>query len=434
MYKTEQLIFSNGERYPMLVDEQGIPHFWLTLFVTSQLRTVIKQNTITSYISDIRHFFLWEETQKRNILNEFYNQKLLSDSDIRKIRDHCLLKTESVKKWYETKNVRNVRKLSDKFPSSPRTLARVSGDHAGNRLVRIAEYLDFTGRVLLRNRPNVADINEKITDMKTRLVANKPKGRSSNIQTDPDQKAPPPKVFEQLLKMVQIDSPNNPYKNSTIRPRNALMFNIMDTTGIRSSELLALKVFDIDYHLNLIKIVRRHDDPDDKRPFQPVAKTQERDIPVPPELIKQILDYISDNRAKVNGANKHPFLFVTHQRGLAEGNPLSNSGCRKVLEVAKAINDELFDEVTRHGFRHNFNYRLSKAFDRRNERAKTDKSIKPISEREQNQTRMYLNGWTSEKTAETYNVRYIKEIASKVMLEDMNRQTMMLGGNKKNGE
>ena len=40
MSKVENLIFSNGERYPMLMDDMGMPDFWTTLFIQDVTRQV----------------------------------------------------------------------------------------------------------------------------------------------------------------------------------------------------------------------------------------------------------------------------------------------------------------------------------------------------------------------------------------------------------
>ncbi|MEN8730700.1 MAG: hypothetical protein AB1Z51_13030 [Desulfuromonadales bacterium] len=40
MSKVENLIFSNGERSPMLMDDMGMPDFWTTLFIQNVTRQV----------------------------------------------------------------------------------------------------------------------------------------------------------------------------------------------------------------------------------------------------------------------------------------------------------------------------------------------------------------------------------------------------------
>lgn len=47
-------VFAEGERVPMLHDEQGIPLFYPTLFATSQLRNAgAAVNTIRNKLADL---------------------------------------------------------------------------------------------------------------------------------------------------------------------------------------------------------------------------------------------------------------------------------------------------------------------------------------------------------------------------------------------
>ena len=437
MASVQHLIFSDGERYPMFVDDEGMPHFWITLFISINVRPKATQNTISSYICDLRHFLLWEEVKGRDIISEFQKKQFLSDIDVIALRDFCLLKTDAARKWHQRGIDNSVRRINDTYPSAPRTLSRVSGDHARTRYSRIIEYLVFLAKTLLRQRPDVEKIYADIDAMEKRLGKDKPQGSRRNNHSNPNDKAPPPEIFDIFLDYVQYESPTCPYKSLKNKMRNSLIFNIMDQSGIRASEVLGLRIEDVDFHNNTLDIRRRHDDPVDTRRCQPVAKTLERKITVKPELIEAIHDYILDIRAPTKGARKHPFLFVTHHKGEFEGEPLTHSGFMKLLKqavykIAKSMDsyqkEELVNEIRRHGFRHNFNYRLSRKFDEHNERAKSDKTIKPYTEKQQNQIRMYLNGWSDEKTAEKYNRRFIIESANKIMRSDMEKQSSIIRG------
>jgi integrase len=252
------------------------------------------------------------------------------------------------------------------------------------------------------------------------------------MANDPNAKAPPPEVFEKLMQTIREDSPDNPYMNDGVRKRNAAMFELMYETGMRSGEILALEIGDVDYLIGNVSVVRRHDNPHDPRKRQPVPKTLERDIPISLSLAQRLRDYVMDVRAKVPGANKGPLLFVTHKRGKYQGKPISDSSFRnRILGPATAANPELFDEINRHGFRHNFNYRLSKKIDNYNLRAKTDSTITPIKEKDEIHLRMHLNGWSSEDTAQTYNLRHIQELANKFQREDMDDLSKHLNKEKK---
>jgi integrase len=286
---------------------------------------------------------------------------------------------------------------------------------------------------MLRGRANFTSLTEAIDDLKKRIIAQKPKGRGNNgLANEPDAKAPSPEVFESLMMVVREDSSENPYKHPGIRTRNALMFDVLYETGMRSGEILALQIGDIDFQIGSISVVRRHDNPDDPRSRQPVAKTLERDIPISLTLAKKIRNYVMEVRSKVPNANKSPFLFVTHKRGKNQGLAISDSTFRnRVLGPAISVNPELFDEICRHGFRHNFNYRLSIKIDAINQRAKIDPTIKPVNEKAEIQIRKQLNGWSSDESAQTYNLRHTQEMANKLMLDEMSELSKHI--NKENG-
>ena len=56
------------------------------------------------------------------------------------------------------------------------------------------------------------------------------------------------------------------------------MFDIMYETVARGGEVLGLQIGDIDWTRNVLKIIRRHDDVQDRRKHQPVAKTEEGEV------------------------------------------------------------------------------------------------------------------------------------------------------------
>jgi len=440
MSQVEQLVFSDGERYPMLVDSESLPDFWVTLFVTVIVRPKGGQNTINGYISAIRHNLLWAEIKGRDVLSEFRKRRFLDKVDAISLRDFFILKTEDARKWHKKTGAAKVRRLLDDFPSVPRTLARVEGNTAKTRYSRMVEYLEFVAKSMHRTRPNVEAINKLVDEMKKTLLNEKPKSSRKKISFDPDDKAPPPKVFDALLEVIRFDSPDNPFKNIAARKRNELMLDLMDESGMRGGEVLAMKLDDLDRHQCLAKVKRRHDDPDDPRRQQPVPKTAERDIPISPELTRRIREYIMNERATTPGANRHPYIFITHRKGDHQGAPISSRGfieflqaaVRKTAAIADTYDDEdLVNKIRRHGFRHNFNYKLSKRFDEHNKKAKTDPELKPYNQKQMDQVRMYLNGWVDEKTAQNYNKRFTKEESEKLMREDMESQSDVIRNAKK---
>lgn len=247
MSKIKQLKFDNGERYPILLKDDGMPNFWVTLFVTEKLRPVQTQTSITNTLHHLIHLELWEKINNRNIVEEFRQAKFLTNEDIYSIRDHCLLDTRSLKKW-----IHSSRKNIVRFPAastlSIAPIQTVSLSHASNRMGQIASFLIFTAHVILKSKLHDGSITDSIKVMSDTLVANKPKNKTGKgLGGDPDTKTPPPKAFEHILAVTKEDSPDNPFKSKEIRFRNALIFEIMDATGMRAGEILALQIRDVDF-------------------------------------------------------------------------------------------------------------------------------------------------------------------------------------------
>lgn len=420
MSKIRDLIFSNGERYPILIEEGGVPNYWVTLYVTEKLRTTHTQSAIANSLAHLVHLQLWESINNRDLVGEFHQGKLLTDEDIYSIRDHCILDTRSLKKWLKSSE-KNVVKFASASTASVTPIQRVSNNHAANRLTQIAAFLCFTARTILKTQLMEEKVSNDIEAMSKSLLANKPKGsKGKGLAADPNTKAPPPKAFERILSITRESSPDNPFKSEDVKFRNAIIFEVMEATGMRAGEILALQIRDIDFQKGTISVVRRHDAIEDPRKKQPVAKTNERVIPVNKVITNRLREYIMDKRSNIPSARKHPFLFVTHKYGEHHGKPISNSTfVNRVLKPAIAIHPELLEDITRHGFRHNFNYKLSKKIDAVNKAAKENSDIQPINEKKEIQIRKELNGWSSDQTAETYNLRHIREEADRVMKEDM---------------
>lgn len=353
MEKLTHLKFAQGERYPMLLDADGMPDFWVTLYVTEELRTGLTQNTIENSVRHIVHLKLWERIHGRDLTSEISQGKFLSEADISSLRDHCLSNTRALRSWLRMKSHKNVAKLSAGHSSTVRQLDSVSKAHAANRLTEIANFYEFTAKTLLRRRADFTSMAPIIDRVKKLIEAQKPEGQSNKgMSYDPDSKAPPSEVFEKFMGVIAVDSPDNPYKSLAVRTRNVLILEVIYATGMRAGEVLALRVDDVDYNTGKIRVVRRHDDPLDPRKKQPVAKTLERNLDIPVDLARRIRAYVMDMRSQVISVKSPPFLFVTHKRGRYQGQPISDTAFRnRILSPAIATNPDLFEEITRHGLR-----------------------------------------------------------------------------------
>ncbi len=431
--KRKEFIEKSGERFSLLVDENGIPDFWITLFMTTVVRSYT-HSTQRSYISHLYHLSLWEEKiQTRlsdRIITASQNKgendiRFFSHSEVQSLAEHCKLQTKAARKLNNSNN----KVIQFKKPTSKAPLLTVSIAQQNQRIKVVAEYFEFLANNLLRNKASFSGYVDIIKETKDWLLSKKPKGVSRSTTFDPDAKAPPPEVFFKVMELVRPFNDKNPF-TELVKNRNYLLFRLLYETGLRSGEILQLKITDIKFSENLIEVRRRHNDLEDTyRSIEPNAKTLERDIYITPELAEEIRAYVIKERRLMPNANKHSFLFVSN-KGKSAGNPISLIQFSKIVE--KVAEDESLADfikkhgfkgakrITRHGFRHDFNNRLSISIDKNNEKAREEGRLHDIiSEKQELERRMYLMGHKNESSSSIYNLRHTKKQAESLLLREM---------------
>jgi integrase len=208
--------------------------------------------------------------------------------------------------------------------------------------------------------------------------------------------------------------PRNPFRNAEVRLRNAIIIGLFRHTGMRRGELLSLRIDQLDLGDEPKVWVRRnHDDRHDSRRYQPVAKTKERPLPLPEVLAKQIDRYIMRVRAKIAPARRHPYLLVSHHKGLSWGKPLSISALNSQIFARMRAVDPDFVQIHPHAFRHHFNDELSVSIDQQNARAGAEAQTPLISEARELDVRAFLNGHRNKASGAVYNRRHIREASDK---------------------
>ncbi|MGR3759260.1 site-specific integrase [Roseobacteraceae bacterium NS-SX3] len=423
-------IFSSGERFSYFENEDGLPDYWTTLFVTVELHPKFAQNTILSALTTLRHLKLWEHVNERDLVSEFAAETFLSSADIVSLYDHFTLKRSEVERSLRIRKSKGVTSLQVHHPFGLAALETVSSQQQKNRMSIAAGFLVFMGKTMHRTSANRISLFSQLDELAVDMKAKAPKvSRTSGLQDDPNYRSAPPEVYDEVIRLVRVDNPHNPFRKN-VRLRNQVMFDIMYETGARGGEILGLRIEDIDWSQRILKIVRRHDDIHDSRKHQPVAKTEEGHVYIKEALANDLYRYVMRDRAQIAAARSHPYVFVNHRKGVGHGQPVGMMTFKtRIAKPASFSAPEIFSEITRHGFRHNFNYRLSKMFDEQNARAAKDPSQNRITEKEEMQIRMRLNRWRSEKTAQTYNLRHINEKADQVMraqldeIDKIKRQT-----------
>lgn len=377
---------SDGERFSVLVDAHGMPLYYPTLFSTWVLRNgSLAANSITNALNALKALHAWEIHSGIDLESTFSQGELLDENQIRDLSD-----------FLQCSLVRDVGKKIVSINRKP----RVVGAHAHYfRMTVAADYAEFLANRLAKGVEAI-----RIKKMASAIKANRPIKPSKSVD-DSDETHLPDEVIEALEDALRPGAENNPARDYGVQLRNALMFTLLRSTGMRRGELLNLKIEDVDFGANTLKVVRRPDAKGDTRRHQPTSKTLPRRMALLPELIGKIRVYVMTERNKVPGARKHGYLFVTHKAGPTQGAALSISAFGKLMgELAEVVAGAGFHA---HALRHNWNYGFSRIAD-----------AQGMSPEREHKTRSYLMGWSeTSNSAEVYNRRHIKEKAQESVLE-----------------
>lgn len=131
--------------------------------------------------------------------------------------------------------------------------------------------------------------------------------------------------------------------------------------GLRAGELLKLKVEDLnerfrlrDHEICIVSVVRRPNDPEDCRIYEPSVKTRPGDVPIPMRLGAALIDYILGPRREAIDKVRHPvetpYVFVCHS-GRNVGRPITQRNLNRIGAKLKDL-PGLPNHVSPHLLRH----------------------------------------------------------------------------------
>lgn len=397
MWTVRTVKLENGERITLpFVD--GVPVFYPAYYVSRRLRSKTT-STQSNQLRELRMLAYWEVDSGIDVTQRLKNNHPLSDIEIQSLVDFSGYSLETIRKIHS-----GVKVLKSGY-------SYVNSEVKRFRLKTISAYIEFL-YTLVSTAP---DRDRQAQSLKAKIKSYIPKRRSH--LSKPEEKMLTDEQLDTLLEKLKPGHPENPYLDEAIQLRNLAMMHILYETGIRKGELLGLYVEDIDFREGLVKVRRRHHDPKDPRSDQPLQKTKERDIAIPPGLVEVLWVYVMEIRGRTKAARKHPVLFVGHH-GDDEGKPLSKSGCQYVFSQFVQAFPEMKGTHT-HLLRHHMNYRLSGMLENIDgwnsmspeERMKLDESV-----------RADLMGWSPNSDMQAlYNRRYHKAVADKAMADRSDR-------------
>ena len=392
---------SSGERYSLLTGSDGLPLWYPTLFATSQLRNAAKApNTIEAHLNAIKLLFEWANSHEIDLKQSFSTMKFLTVEQIESLCSYL----KQARSQRMKSNVIPIRMANKERTRASLTQTKtVAKQTYYIRISYIADYLEWFAKRVLSERKIIIsrEISHLISLMIRSLKARRPI-RSINQRNAP--KGVSEAQRELLLSVCDPKYLNSPFSSKT-RERDSLLVEILYRTGVRLGELLSIKISDLNFQENTLLIARRHDDVDDPRIKQPVAKTLDRLLPLSRGLSQRIHDYILRDRSLVKGANRHEFLFITYKSGPHCGTPLSTSSVYRIINRVTS-NIDCLSELTPHVLRHTWNDRFSEKAD-----------AQGLDQAEEEKLRSYLMGWKEGSgTSATYTRRHIEKEAHRVSL------------------
>ncbi|WP_410742807.1 tyrosine-type recombinase/integrase [Citrobacter koseri] len=381
-------IMNSGERYCLIIDKETmVPLYYPTLYITTQVRNRSDSiSTVELVAGAISLFYNFLSERNIDIEERLRSGENLAIHEIDALRDHCEKKA----------------RLKKTLPYKIKEKSVVSNHTKYFRLTHIVNYICWLGKILLNTSNHRG---REVKDLVEKIKARRPRIRSKD-RLIKKEKSLNDTQLTLLFETIKVGSEKNPFKED-VQYRNRLIILMLYLLGIRSGELLNIRISDINFSDSSVAIRRRADNKADPRVKQPLVKTFERKLPLSQQLAKELRYYITNIRRTFKNARKHEYVFVTHKSGPSQGAPLSSMAYHKAIAAIREIVPEL-NNLTGHKLRHTWNYEFSK---------KLDEMSSTLNESEQENIRSSLMGWSKGSgTARLYNLRHIQNKAEKAAL------------------
>ena len=159
-----------------------------------------------------------------------------------------------------------------------------------------------------------------------------------HIPIDPTAEIDPPRLGRRLPEVLSLDDVESllaaPRGNSPRALRDAAMIETLYATGLRVSELVSLRVADVNLDAGFLRTLGKG--------------KKERVVPVGEAARDRIRDYFSTARPIFDHGRNHSALFLTHL-----GRPMTRQGFWKLLKqyaLAAGIDKPISPHKLRHSF------------------------------------------------------------------------------------
>lgn len=404
--------FQNGERMPFLVQvATGLPLDAPAFWIVALRRSLGKQpNTLGNDLRSLIPILLWADARGVNISERLREGVFFSLAELLDIADFCGLFIDDAVSEIEDRSSNPVR--LDRRKKTDRR--RVKLGEKRNRLAAIRSFVEFTSADFLSNLavwPQRWSHYNAVRSECLKLLQGHIEGLPNRNSDDVGQPEGLGRAAQRRLReVIEPGHPENPF-TPDVQFRNYVIVKLLLDTGVRRGELLIVKVSDCSLGSSgLITVHRSPDDPQDDRSDKPATKTAARILALSGRMAELLHEWVVHYRAKIPGANRHPFLIVSSR----DGRPMSLSNVNKIMSTLRQVSG-LPKDLTPHVLRHTWNDNFSEMADR-----------KGISEEQEIKWRARLMGWRSENSARHYLRRTVRRRSNeffKKMQDAMTIQT-----------
>lgn len=394
--RIEQVIFPTGERLPMLLDDDSLPVVPACEWILSRRQLAFA--TLSRNMNEVMAVHGWGRKRRIDIYERIRLGRQFSEAEITSLIEH-LRRPQATN--------RTVTKLA------------VSPDTANKRLSTAHRHLVWYIEELIAQSGTAFDLRDALVAMREKLL----KTLLAAFQSpEGNRKFHKQLTLSQAQFLQDALDPEGSIRfgrDGRGRLRNFLMVCLLTFLGLRTGELLSLRLQDVMFGaITSISIKRRGMSADDPRGRPPRVKRLGRILPIDsPRLAILLDDYITNERQWFidHGKGKESgFLFVSD-----EGEPLSADRLRQLFtELRKRFPKELPDHLTPHSLRHTFTDSVYRELRRQGiEEAQIEKIL------------MWLRGDSSPSSQDTYInydaqgreavVRHQSQVASKRNASDV---------------
>lgn len=369
MYQVKIYIEPSGQRNSVLVDrDTGIPDHYSTLFVTNQLRAKdLAASSKSKYLQHISILFCWANLREIDLVERIRSGEYFAHHEIDSLASMLRLEGNEMDGYISDarakKGVIDIRtkKLRSFWDSIDSISTQVSPHNYNTKIRMICTYMLWLSSILSDEgqrkpsitRETVQKVGEKFDAL---LSAKKVVEPSGYFKAD---KSLTNAQIKRIFDVVRTESPENPFDNEAVRVRNLAIIMTLIDGGLRSAELLNLRITDISRPTKKkvagLKVIRRQGSIDDSRIKQPNPKTpqSEREVPLENPTLKAIDLYITEYRNKLDSSENTPYLFLSHHNNPRyRGKPIA-----RINDITNAIRDVTGIYLTPHIFRHTATWR-----------------------------------------------------------------------------